>query len=135
MAAIIPAFNTPKCDLCKTIFIKPEYMNTHMKLVHGESDHERLERLTQTLKSDANKNLIKSTSKVTFSEDMHTHDIKYHVNSDDSEDDNNENICDLCDNVLPNRTQKSNHMLFQHTVRKERLKCDYCGYMCSCVNI
>ena len=131
MAAIIPAFNTPKCDLCQTIFIKPEYMNTHMKLVHGESDHERLERLTQTLKSDENKNLIKSTSKVTFSEDMHTHDIKYHVNSDDSEDDNNENTCDLCDKVLPNRTPKSNHMLFQHTVRKERLKCDYCGYLCS----
>ena len=75
------------------------------------------------------KKLIKQTSKVTFKEG-NNHSINYHVNSDDSEEENSENICDLCDKVLPNKTQKSNHMLFQHTVRQDRLKCDYCGFMC-----
>ena len=130
MAPPMPALQTPKCAICQTTFKDMEYLNTHMKAVHDESDHERLERITQILKSDENKKLMKNTSKVTFSEE-NNHNIKYHVISDDSEEDIDDNICELCDKVLPNKTQKSNHMLFQHTVRKDRLKCDYCGFMCT----
>ena len=130
MAPPMPALKTPKCAICQTTFKDMEYLNTHMKAVHGESDHERLERITQILKSDENKKTNEKTSKVTFSEE-NNHNIKDHVISDNSEEDIDDNICELCDKVLPNKTQKSNHMLFQHTVRKDRLKCDYCGFMCT----
>ena len=68
MAAIMPALQNPKCYTCKKTFSKMEYMHTHMKNVHGESDHERLERFTQTLKSVVNQKPVKENNKVTLSE-------------------------------------------------------------------
>ena len=38
---------TPNCDICKKTFLKLEYLNTHMKYQHGETDSMRLERLTK----------------------------------------------------------------------------------------
>ena len=136
MAAILPALQTPKCSLCKTTFNNMEYMNTHMKTVHGESDHERIDRLFKTVTSVRTREPIKEVTfiedkEVTFIEDKNTHYVRYHINSYDSEENTSDNICDLCDKVLPNKTQKSNHMLFQHTISNSRLKCDYCEYWCS----
>ena len=81
-----------------------EYMNTHRKNVHNKTDHERIERVTQTLISVANINQVKENHIVTFSDNRNTHNIKYQVNSDDSEEESNSNMCDLCDKVLPNKT-------------------------------
>ena len=39
----------PVCDICKKSFLKMEYLNTHMKVQHDESDSMRVERLTETV--------------------------------------------------------------------------------------
>ena len=62
MAAIMPALQTPKCSICKTTFNKMEYMNTHMKTVHGKSDHEIIDRLFKTVTSVRTKEPIKEVT-------------------------------------------------------------------------
>ena len=99
------------CNICNRYFYKKGNLESHIRKVHGQS--------------------VKVTMAATFSEDKDTHNIKYHVNNDDSDEESYNHICDFCDKVLPNSTQKTNHMLFQHTVRQDRLKCVYCGYICS----
>ena len=49
----------PQCVICKNTFRNMEIMNKHMKNVHKETDHMRLERLTQMLKADGNKDPMK----------------------------------------------------------------------------
>ena len=116
-----------------------------MKLTHGESDHERIERLVQTFKTVTFKECKVENSLVQFksydctecgnifstSEEQKSHYQYCNDNSVVSKEDDTDIVCELCDKVLPNKRQKSNHMLFQHTVTADRLKCDYCGYVCS----
>ena len=39
------------CNICDKVFQKLEVLNVHMKMVHQESDHSRIERLAQTIGS------------------------------------------------------------------------------------
>ena len=122
-----------------------EYLSVHMKSVHNESDHERIERLSQTFKSvtfkEDNEEIWKVQPKsfdcvecgeiFSSREEQTIHNKNHHINSLVNKEDDNDNVCDLCDKVLPNKTQKSNHMIFQHTVNSDILQCDYCDYICS----
>ena len=37
-------FETPKCDTCKSVFKTIASLDVHMKIVHQETDHTRIER-------------------------------------------------------------------------------------------
>ena len=39
----------PVCSICNTNFKKMEILNTHMKVMHSETDSMRMERLTITI--------------------------------------------------------------------------------------
>ena len=45
------ALTNPRCNSCEVTFTKMEYMNTHMKVKHDESDSMRIIRLTQAVKT------------------------------------------------------------------------------------
>ena len=48
---------TPLCTICKTRFLKMEYLDKHMEVKHGESDSIRIERLTQMFQSSLSEKL------------------------------------------------------------------------------
>ena len=45
----------PSCNICKSTFKKMEILNTHMKILHNETDNMRIERLTITIDNDVNR--------------------------------------------------------------------------------
>ena len=49
------ALTNPKCDICNITFVRMEYMNTHMKVKHDESEYMRMERLKQGIETVVNK--------------------------------------------------------------------------------
>ena len=51
MVVTKPDLPTTQCIICEKSFDKIEYLNVHMRSNHHESDHERIERLTQTFRS------------------------------------------------------------------------------------
>ena len=104
-----------------------EILNLHMKNIHLESDHERLDRVTDTVKSSLNEeSLQRSTSKkeqdshvksqifdcsefgkiFPTREDMNIHNKKFHDEKVFCHEETSGNVCDLCDKVFANITQK-----------------------------
>ena len=51
MVVTKPDLPTTQCIICEKSFDKIEYLNVHMRPNHHESDHERMERLTETFRS------------------------------------------------------------------------------------
>ena len=47
----MPSLMAPVCIFCNTKFDSMEYLGNHMKNIHIESPHSRLERLTETIKT------------------------------------------------------------------------------------
>ena len=45
------SLRTPVCNLCDKTLNNMEQLNIHMKNVHQESEHERIYRVTATVKS------------------------------------------------------------------------------------
>ena len=39
----------PTCTMCNRNFQNMEQLQIHMQVIHGESDHERIDRLTDTI--------------------------------------------------------------------------------------
>ena len=58
------AMKNPRCTLCAKGFQKLEYLNVHMQNFHGESKHDRMNRLTKTISTslDEDSNKMKSTN-------------------------------------------------------------------------
>ena len=48
---IMRALTNPTCERCNITFTKMEYMDTHMKTKHDESDDMRIYRLTQAVEA------------------------------------------------------------------------------------
>ena len=100
---------TPICDICKKVFGKMEYLSTHMKYQHGESDSMRVERLTKTVKLELYgednkverngpqlKSLDCSECGEVFvtNEEEKDHIEKYHENKGDCNNENEESDCE-----------------------------------------
>ena len=123
-------------------------LNIHMLNVHQESPHDRITRVTDTVKNALYQESIKrNTDKNVKSfdctecgelfennQEQTIHNQKVHASGlipnimvDKKQDLNKQIVCDLCDKVFPNRVQKSNHTLLVHTVREEKIKCDFCS--------
>ena len=129
-----------------------ETLNVHMKNVHQETDSERIERVTDAVKSSLKQELIKSDNKINKpsfdctecglifenTQEQNSHNQKIHASGlipniivDINSEEKSEIVCELCEKVFPNRVQKSNHKLLVHTVREEDIKCDYCSEVCT----
>ena len=104
---------TPDCNICYSTFDNFELLNKHMQNAHQETDNDRMIRLAETFQSarqNEQQEKVCITPKVLEQEKQKEEAY----------------ICELCDKNFPNRVQKSNHKLLVHTVREERLPCDYC---------
>ena len=104
---------TPDCNICYSAFDKFELLNNHMQKAHQETDNDRMIRLAETFSSSMEN---RQSEKLCITPQV-TDQGKQNVQA---------YICELCDKIFPNRVQKSNHKLLVHTVRDERLPCDYC---------
>ena len=51
------SFGTPLCTMCNIKFLNMDILRVHMKSVHQESDHNRLERLLKTFEPVQSKDL------------------------------------------------------------------------------
>ena len=78
-----------------------------MTKAHNESDHDRIERLYKTFSS-------------------HPSSVK----EDNKSEEKMDNVCELCEKILPNKVQKNNHKLFQHTVKADKINCEFCNKIC-----
>ena len=47
----MPSLMAPVCIVCNKKFDNMEYLGNHMKNIHSESDHSKIERLTETTKA------------------------------------------------------------------------------------
>ena len=56
------SMKNPQCDICKVTFGNMDIFNGNIKSVHKESDHMRMERLTQMIKAVENKESLKTKS-------------------------------------------------------------------------
>ena len=56
------SMKNPQCDICKVTFGNMEIFNGHIRSVHKDSDHMRMERLTQKIKAGENKDSLKTKS-------------------------------------------------------------------------
>ena len=90
----------PNCIICNVKFENMEHLNSHMQKRHQESDNDRMNRLTLTIQTSLDTNEMAEFS------------------------------CELCERAFPNQVQMSNHKLFLHTVKTDKMKCDYCGIIC-----
>ena len=130
---------SPDCIICSIQFDKMENLNNHMQKQHKESDNDRLNRLTLTIQTSLDNNIsVKDLSctecGVMFKtkEEQESHIKRYHCREtvSDKVKDKAEFICELCDRVFTNQVVMSNHKLFLHTVKTDKMKCDYCGQIC-----
>ena len=48
---VVISLKNPECNKCKKIVKNMEMLNVHMKNVHQESDHDRILRITEMVKS------------------------------------------------------------------------------------
>ena len=114
-----------------------------MAIVHQESDSERLDRLTVTIKSSLNSQKIVQDFSCSecgeyfgTSDEQRYHIDKYHggngvVDKHSKQDKEKiDYVCELCDKVFESRVLWSNHKLLQHTVKAEKMKCLYCDDIC-----
>ena len=99
--------SNPECTLCLVKLDNFECLRIHMTKAHNESDHDRIERLYKTFSS-------------------HPSSVK----EDNKSEEKMDNVCELCEKILPNKVQKNNHKLFQHTVKADKIKCEFCNKIC-----
>ena len=138
--------NNPVCTICNTKFQILEHLNKHMAIVHQESDSERMDRLTVTIKSSVNSQNIDQDFSCSecgeyfgTSEEQKYHIDKFHGGNGVVDKhcilkgEKIEYVCELCDKVFESRVIWSNHKLLQHTVRAEKMKCHYCDEICYCL--
>ena len=111
-------------------------LNLHMKRVHNETENDRICRVTDTVKSALEQEQMKKKNKhnnpcfdcsvcgMIFknSQEQNTHNQKIHASVlipnvilDTKSEVKPQIVCELCDKVVPNRVQKSNHKLLVHT--------------------
>ena len=107
----------PNCNICNKTVDTFDNLNTHMHKVHQESDNDRMIRLQKTFQSALENEKLEKCSTIPKVTDQGKTEVKANTASEQ---------CELCDKIFPNRVQKSNHKLLVHTVRDERLQCDYC---------
>ena len=96
--------SNPECTLCYVKFDNFECLRVHMTKTHNESEHSKMERLNTTFSSQISS-----------------------VKVDKKTEEQMDNVCELCEKILPNKVQKNNHKLFQHTVRADKIKCEFCN--------
>ena len=90
---MIPNIVIPVFPECKTNIQSMELLSIHMKNVHGETDHNRISRLTQTFTSESKRESEKGENFVQHkipdcsecgivfgtSDEMKTHNVKHHT--------------------------------------------------------
>ena len=99
----------PRCDSCEVTFTKMEYMNTHMKVKHDESENMRIIRLTQAVKTVVG--MEQNSPKVTRVKRMASND------------------CSECGLIFSSDLEQKNHFVNYHAAQKgeKQSPCGICG--------